>query len=38
MPIKEMAGEKYIWLVVLELGYHEYKDIEAAATREVLVC
>ena len=26
------------WLVVLARGYHEYKDVEAAATREVLVC
>ena len=33
---KEMAGEKEMACCVR--GYHEYKDIEAAATREVLVC
>ena len=33
---KEMAGEKYMACCVR--GYHEYKDIEAAATREVLGC
>ena len=33
---KEMAGKKEIACCVR--GYHEYKDIEAAATREVLVC
>ena len=31
-----MAGEKEMACCVR--GYHEYKDIEAAATREVLVC
>ena len=33
---KEMAGEKEMAYCIK--GYHEYKDIEAAATREVLVC
>ena len=31
-----MAGEKQMACCVR--GYYEYKDIEAAATREVLVC
>ena len=33
---KEMAGEKEMACCVR--GYHEYKDIEAAATEKVLVC
>ena len=31
-----MAGEKELACCVR--GYHEYKDVEAEATREVLVC
>ena len=34
--VKEMAGEKEIACCVR--GYHVYKDIWAAAIREVLVC
>ena len=33
---KQMAGEKLVACCVR--GYHEYKGIEAAATREVPVC
>ena len=33
---KEMAGEKEMACCVR--GYHKYKDIGAAATREILVC
>ena len=31
-----MAGEKE--MACCARGYHKYKDVEAAATREVLVC